>query len=96
MLEFFSVKLLQHGDSFVSLQEVLERAAGEQEEEGGREEDKQTFISPLEVLDQLIVHGHNAHEGLSRRSDFQEQQLEECLLLGHSRITCSHQGPESL
>ncbi|XP_076586558.1 TSC complex subunit 1a isoform X1 [Chaetodon auriga] len=42
-------------------QEVLQRG---QEED--REEDK-TCVSPLEVLDQLIVHGHDAHEGLSRR-----------------------------
>ncbi|XP_022620476.1 hamartin-like [Seriola dumerili] len=55
-------------------QEVLERAVGQQERGGGgggvevedREED-QTSVSPLEVLDQLIVHGHSAHEGLSRR-----------------------------
>lgn len=40
------------------LQEVLEGSAGEEEE---------ASISPLEVLDQLIVHGHNAHEGLSKR-----------------------------
>lgn len=48
------------------LQEVLERAAGEQKE-GGGEEEEQISISPLEVLDQLIIHGHDAHEGLSRR-----------------------------
>lgn len=35
---------------------------------GGEDrEEEQTSVSPLEVLDQLIVHGHNAHEGLSRR-----------------------------
>lgn len=49
------------------LQEVLERAAGEQKEGGGGEEEEQISVSPLEVLDQLIVHGHDAHEGLSRR-----------------------------
>ncbi|XP_018548927.1 TSC complex subunit 1a isoform X2 [Lates calcarifer] len=54
-------------------QEVLERAAGQQEKEagGGVEgedgEDDHTSVSPLEVLDQLIVHGHDAHERLSRR-----------------------------
>lgn len=37
---------------------------GEEEEE---EKEEQSFVSPLEVLDQLIVHGHQAHEGLSRR-----------------------------
>ncbi|KAM7415494.1 hypothetical protein PAMA_017820 [Pampus argenteus] len=55
-------------------QEVLERALGEQEKEGrgggegeGREEE-QISVSPLEVLDQLIIHGHNAHEHLNRLS----------------------------
>lgn len=50
---------------------MLERAVGEQQEEGGGDkedrEEEQTSISPLEVLDQLIIHGHNAHECLSRR-----------------------------
>lgn len=51
---------------------MLERAAGEQKEGGGggeREdrEEEHTSVSPLEVLDQLIVHGQEAHEGLSRR-----------------------------
>lgn len=50
---------------------MLERAAGEQKEGGGGEredrEEEHTSVSPLEVLDQLIVHGHEAHEGLSRR-----------------------------
>ncbi|KAM4578018.1 TSC complex subunit 1a isoform 2-T3 [Fundulus diaphanus] len=41
-------------------QEVLEKAAGEQKEE-------QTSISPLKVLDRMIVHGNDAHECLSRR-----------------------------
>ncbi|XP_044052066.1 TSC complex subunit 1a [Siniperca chuatsi] len=52
-------------------QEVLERAAGEKDKGGGGEgedrEEEQTSVSPLEVLDQLIVHGHDAHEHLSRR-----------------------------
>ncbi|XP_041793617.1 LOW QUALITY PROTEIN: TSC complex subunit 1a [Chelmon rostratus] len=53
-------------------QEALERAAGEQKEDrgGGQGEDgeeEETCVSPLEVLDRLIVHGHDAHEGLSRR-----------------------------
>ncbi|KAG7999650.1 Hamartin [Nibea albiflora] len=45
-------------------QEVMESAGGG----GGGEdrEEEQAAVSPLEVLDQLIVHGHNAHEGLSR------------------------------
>ncbi|XP_031735139.1 hamartin-like isoform X2 [Anarrhichthys ocellatus] len=53
-------------------QEALERATREQEKgrgggEGEDREEEQTSISPLEVLDQLIVHGHDAHEHLSRR-----------------------------
>ncbi|CAB1431745.1 unnamed protein product [Pleuronectes platessa] len=52
-------------------QEVLERAAGQQETGGGVEgEDKkqdQTSVSPLDALDQLIVHGRDAHERLSSR-----------------------------
>lgn len=48
----------------VLLQEILEREVLE-EELGGASKD--SWISPLEVLDQLIVHGHDAHEGLSRR-----------------------------
>lgn len=35
--------------------------------EGEDREDDQTSVSPLEVLDQLIIHGHKAHECLSRR-----------------------------
>ncbi|XP_075938533.1 LOW QUALITY PROTEIN: TSC complex subunit 1a [Anarhichas minor] len=46
-------------------QEALERATREQEKgrgggEGEDREEEQTSISPLEVLDQLIVHGHDA------------------------------------
>ncbi|XP_069379266.1 TSC complex subunit 1a isoform X2 [Paralichthys olivaceus] len=55
-------------------QEALERAAGQQEMGGGgggvEGEDKKqdlTSFSPLEALDQLIVHGHDAHERLSTR-----------------------------
>lgn len=48
----------------VIAQEVLEREALE-EELGGASSGPWT--SPLEVLDQLIVHGRDAHEGLSRR-----------------------------
>lgn len=65
-------------DLSMLLQEVMERTAAvqqrevrgdeEQEEEEGREE-QQSAVSPLEVLDQLIIHGHDAHEGLSRRWD---------------------------
>ncbi|XP_068167561.1 TSC complex subunit 1a isoform X2 [Antennarius striatus] len=49
--------------------EVLERAAGEQKEsrEVEDKEEEQNSASPLELLDQLIVHGRDAHEGLSRR-----------------------------
>lgn len=55
------------------LQEVLERAvAADQREVRGDEvqevrEEQQSAVSPLEVLDQLIIYGHQAHEGLSRR-----------------------------
>lgn len=45
-------------------QEILEREVQEEELGGGS---RDSWISPLEVLDQLIVHGHDAHEGLSRR-----------------------------
>ncbi|XP_034547558.1 TSC complex subunit 1a [Notolabrus celidotus] len=52
-------------------QEILEKAGGEQERkerrEGEDKEEEQTSISPLEVLDQLIIYGHEAHEHLSRR-----------------------------
>nr|XP_046242440.1 TSC complex subunit 1a isoform X2 [Scatophagus argus] len=44
--------------------EVLDRAAGGEEKD---RDEEQASVSPLEVLDQLIVHGHDAHEGLSRR-----------------------------
>lgn len=47
------------------LQEIMEREVMEQEL-GGRNMDEDSWISPLEVLDQLIVHGHDAHEGLRR------------------------------
>lgn len=50
---------------------MLEKAAGELERKEGKEaedkEEDQTSISPLEILDQLIIHGHDAHEHLSRR-----------------------------
>ncbi|KAM4745026.1 LOW QUALITY PROTEIN: TSC complex subunit 1a [Anableps anableps] len=45
--------------------EVLERAAGERREE--EQEEEQTSVSPLKVLDQMIIHGNDAHERLSRR-----------------------------
>ncbi|KAM9360966.1 TSC complex subunit 1a [Symphorus nematophorus] len=48
-------------------QEALHRAAGGGQREDREDEEQQTSVSPLEVLDQLIVHGHDAHEGLSRR-----------------------------
>eukprot|EP00066_Takifugu_rubripes_P024320 XP_011613586.1 PREDICTED: hamartin isoform X4 [Takifugu rubripes] len=47
--------------------EIMEREVMEQEL-GGRNMDEDSWISPLEVLDQLIVHGHDAHEGLRRLS----------------------------
>ncbi|XP_072243209.1 TSC complex subunit 1a [Leuresthes tenuis] len=43
-------------------QEALQRAAGEEEAE-----DEQACVSPLKALDQMIVHGHDAHECLSGR-----------------------------
>ncbi|XP_029685962.1 TSC complex subunit 1a isoform X2 [Takifugu rubripes] len=46
---------------------IMEREVMEQEL-GGRNMDEDSWISPLEVLDQLIVHGHDAHEGLRRLS----------------------------
>ncbi|XP_041643129.1 TSC complex subunit 1a isoform X2 [Cheilinus undulatus] len=53
-------------------QEVLEKAAGEQEKkeggEGEEKEEEQTSVSPLEVLDQLIIYGHDAHNHLRRLS----------------------------
>ncbi|XP_075881613.1 TSC complex subunit 1a isoform X2 [Nelusetta ayraudi] len=65
--------------------EVMERTAAvqqrevrgdeEQEEEEGREE-QQSAVSPLEVLDQLIIHGHDAHEGLSRRLSAANRSLD--------------------
>lgn len=66
-------------DSSMLPQEVMERAVAadqrevrgdekeEQQEEEAAREEQQSAVSPLEVLDQLIIHGHNAHEGLSRR-----------------------------
>ncbi|XP_047448252.1 TSC complex subunit 1a isoform X2 [Mugil cephalus] len=47
-------------------QEVLERTSGEKEEEREAKEE-QISMSPLKVLDQLIIHGHDVHERLSRR-----------------------------
>lgn len=49
----------------------MEREVIEQEL-GGRNMDEESWISPLEVLDQLIVHGHDAHEGLRRLERQQE------------------------
>lgn len=43
------------------------RGDEEQEVEEEVREEQQSAVSPLEVLDQLIIHGHQAHEGLSRR-----------------------------
>ncbi|XP_062272844.1 TSC complex subunit 1a isoform X2 [Scomber scombrus] len=51
-------------------QEVLERASQETRGGGGEGEDREedfTSVSPLKVLDQLIIHGHDAHQHLSRR-----------------------------
>ncbi|XP_063753626.1 TSC complex subunit 1a isoform X3 [Eleginops maclovinus] len=48
-------------------QEALERAAGGGGGERKGEEEELTSISPLQALDQLIVHGYDAHHHLSRR-----------------------------
>ncbi|KAM4577181.1 TSC complex subunit 1a isoform 2-T3 [Odontesthes bonariensis] len=42
-------------------QEALQRAAGEEAEE------EHACVSPLKALDQMIIHGHDAHERLSGR-----------------------------
>ncbi|KAM4616275.1 TSC complex subunit 1a isoform 2-T2 [Polymixia lowei] len=52
-------------------QEVVGRAGGEAEKEGAGEREEEgeecSSLSPLEVLDRLILHGHEAHDHLSRR-----------------------------
>ncbi|KAM6954522.1 TSC complex subunit 1a [Aplochiton taeniatus] len=58
-------------------QEVASRAGGGGDREGGggeveeeeeeEEEEEQSSVSPLEVLDQLILHGHEAHSTLMKR-----------------------------
>ncbi|XP_035771807.1 hamartin-like [Neolamprologus brichardi] len=48
------------------LQEVLEKKGGGPQRENREEE--VTSVSPLEVLDQLIARGNDAHDCLSRRS----------------------------
>ncbi|XP_032434423.1 TSC complex subunit 1a isoform X2 [Xiphophorus hellerii] len=45
-------------------QEALQSAAGRQQQV----EEEQSAMSPLKVLEQMIVHGSDAHERLSRRS----------------------------
>ncbi|XP_054895691.1 LOW QUALITY PROTEIN: TSC complex subunit 1a [Poeciliopsis prolifica] len=45
-------------------QETLESAAGQQQQV----EEERSTTSPLKVLEQMIVHGSDAHERLSRRS----------------------------
>ncbi|KAM7390984.1 hypothetical protein PAMP_021704 [Pampus punctatissimus] len=85
-------------------QEVLKKALGEQEKgvrgggEGEGREEEQISVSPLEVLDQLIIHGHNAHEHLTRRLSVDRshfggpaqgeelQALRSELLLVHSQL----------
>ncbi|XP_028269866.1 hamartin-like isoform X2 [Parambassis ranga] len=60
-------------------QEALQRAADEQEKErraeGEEWEQDPASISPLKVLDQLIVHGHDAHKHLSRRWSVERSQF---------------------
>ncbi|XP_047184858.1 TSC complex subunit 1a isoform X2 [Scophthalmus maximus] len=48
-------------------QEALERQQEKGGGGGGREGGDHISVSPLEVLDQLIVHGHDTHEHLGRR-----------------------------
>lgn len=64
-------------------QEVLEKKEGGVEGEN-REEGAETSVSPLKVLDQLIVHGHDAHVHLSRR-----------LSAGNKSVDWSHFGGPS-
>ncbi|KAF7642324.1 hypothetical protein LDENG_00260180 [Lucifuga dentata] len=69
----FQLALPRAASLFVGrkIQEVLDRGGGQQEQTGGgtedREEEGLTSVSPLKVLDQLITHGGDAHEHLSRR-----------------------------
>ncbi|XP_013878251.1 TSC complex subunit 1a isoform X2 [Austrofundulus limnaeus] len=62
-------------------QEALQRAAGEPKEAEVEEEEEQAAISPLKALDQMIVHGKDAHERLSRR-----------LSVGNKMVDRSHFG----
>ncbi|XP_029999339.1 hamartin-like isoform X2 [Sphaeramia orbicularis] len=62
-------------------QEALHRRSGEQQEGGGAsegadQEEDHAPVSPLEVLDQLIVHGHDAHQRLSRRLSVVNKSLD--------------------
>ncbi|KAF3695267.1 Hamartin Tuberous sclerosis 1 protein [Channa argus] len=67
----FELALPQAATLFIrrKTQEALEKAAGQQEKRGEGEErhTDHTSVSPLEALDQMIVHGHDAHERLSMR-----------------------------
>ncbi|XP_051806703.1 LOW QUALITY PROTEIN: TSC complex subunit 1a [Acanthochromis polyacanthus] len=62
--QLFELALPRAASLFVEkkTQEALQRAGGQQG--GGLEEEQ---VSPLKVLDQLIVHGHDAHQHLSNR-----------------------------
>uniref|UniRef100_A0A3P8U264 TSC complex subunit 1a n=1 Tax=Amphiprion percula TaxID=161767 RepID=A0A3P8U264_AMPPE len=63
--QLFELALPRAASLFVEkkTQEALQRAGGEQ---GGGVEGEE-LVSPLKVLDQLIVHGHDAHQYRSRR-----------------------------
>uniref|UniRef100_A0A3Q2P833 TSC complex subunit 1a n=1 Tax=Fundulus heteroclitus TaxID=8078 RepID=A0A3Q2P833_FUNHE len=71
-------------------QEVLEKAAGEQKEE--QQEEEQTCISPLKVLDRMIVHGNDAHECLSRRFSAGSKSVDR-VHLGGKQQSMKSKGP---
>ncbi|KAM6930934.1 TSC complex subunit 1a [Xenentodon cancila] len=56
-------------------QEALKRAAGEQAKEQDGEEDNSS-MSPIKALDQMIIHGNDAHQGLNRRMSAGSKSLD--------------------
>nr|XP_054586306.1 TSC complex subunit 1a isoform X1 [Nothobranchius furzeri] len=69
-------------------QEVLQRTAGEE----GEEEEQQSSISPLKALDQMILHGNEAHERLSRRFSAANKSLDRSSF-GGKQIGMRSKGP---
>ncbi|XP_026177295.1 TSC complex subunit 1a isoform X2 [Mastacembelus armatus] len=66
-------------------QEALERAGLQVKGGGGEGEDLEehhTPVSPLEVLDQLIVHGHDAHDHLMKRLSEERKSVDRSQLGG--------------